>query len=153
MSQHGAGRGSFNRGFMTRYGCYLSMPTTISPPTVFPTITTDYILTFQFSSWYPKFQRSSIRSKIVRPLSHEFQQYLDSDSVIVPEGSEDVFVYIFGSLTINFNGKLSPDQPRRLLVTMRMQKKMQKRDLTIPFRSLMLKYERRSKSMAPSFPN
>lgn len=119
------------------------MPTAISTPTLFPPITSDYILSFQFSSWYPKFQRSSIRSKIIHPLSHEFQEYLDSDGVMVPEGSEDVFVYIFRLfaviLTVIFNEKLYPDQLRQLSLTMRMQKRTQKKDLTMPFRSLMHK--------------
>lgn len=58
----------------------------------FPLLTPDYILAFQFSSWYPLFARFSPRSTIVRPLGKDFKDYLDSDGVFVPEGSEDVFV-------------------------------------------------------------
>ncbi|KAG5642675.1 hypothetical protein DXG03_002359 [Asterophora parasitica] len=60
-----------------------------SPP-LFPTQTSSYILSFQFSSWYPPFSDHSIKSTIIRPLSQEFCDYLDADSVFVPEGSEDV---------------------------------------------------------------
>ena len=69
------------------------MPTAISAPTLFPTLTPEYILSFQFSSWFPIFFRLSIRSTIIRPLSQEFCEYLDSDGVMVPEGSEDLFVW------------------------------------------------------------
>lgn len=73
------------------------MPTAISSPTVFPPLTPEYILSFQFSSWFPKFSRISIRSTIIRPLDQDFFEYLDSDGVIVPEGSEDMFVFSFTS--------------------------------------------------------
>jgi len=58
----------------------------------FPLLSPDYILAFQFSSWYPSFASFSPRSTIVRPLGKGFTDYLDSDGVFVPEGSEDVFV-------------------------------------------------------------
>jgi len=59
---------------------------------LFPIQTPSYILAFQFSSWYPKFSNQSIKSTIVRPLSQEFIDYLNSESVFVPEGSEDLLV-------------------------------------------------------------
>lgn len=65
---------------------------TSSSNTLFPIQTPSYILTFQFSSWYPTFTSHSIKSKIIRPLSKEFHDYLDADGVFVPEGSEDVLV-------------------------------------------------------------
>ncbi|KAH7906499.1 cytoplasmic protein [Hygrophoropsis aurantiaca] len=90
----------------------------MTTPALFPPITPQYILAFQFSSWYPKFASSgsllksttesaissigsnnspvvrsdgslTIRSTIIRPLSAAFHAYLeDGDGVWVPEGSE-----------------------------------------------------------------
>jgi hypothetical protein len=54
----------------------------------------EYFLSFQFSCWYPKFSKITIKSHIIRPLSREFCEYLDSDGVFVPEGSEDVLVVV-----------------------------------------------------------
>ncbi|KAF9472513.1 cytoplasmic protein [Pholiota conissans] len=62
------------------------MPSSSSP---FPTLTAEYILNFQFSSWYPLFSSHSIKSTIVRPLPESFQAYLNEDGIFVPEGSED----------------------------------------------------------------
>ncbi|KAF9527542.1 D123-domain-containing protein [Crepidotus variabilis] len=56
---------------------------------IFPSISPSYVLLFQFSSWYSIFSRHSINSTIIRPLSVEFREYLDADSVFVPEGSEN----------------------------------------------------------------
>ncbi|KAJ2935149.1 hypothetical protein H1R20_g1941, partial [Candolleomyces eurysporus] len=56
---------------------------------LFPKQTPAYILSFQFSSWYPTFSDVSIKSTIVRPLSGEFREYLESESVFVPAGSEN----------------------------------------------------------------
>ena len=64
----------------------------ISP--LFPLIDHSYILSFQFSSWYPAFSDLTIKSETIRPLSQSFRDYLDSDGVFVPEGSEDAFVSI-----------------------------------------------------------
>ncbi|KAG1788856.1 D123-domain-containing protein [Suillus plorans] len=55
-----------------------------------PLQTPDYLLSFQFSSWYPTFSSISIKSTIIRPLSQAFKEYLDSDGIFVPEGSENV---------------------------------------------------------------
>ncbi|KAF5315292.1 hypothetical protein D9619_007381 [Psilocybe cf. subviscida] len=60
-----------------------------SDDALFPPLTRDYILAFQFSSWHPTFAAHSIKSTIIRPLSREFREYLDADGVFVPEGSED----------------------------------------------------------------
>ncbi|KAJ8583375.1 D123-domain-containing protein [Rhizopogon salebrosus TDB-379] len=60
----------------------------MSPP-LFPVQTPDYILSFQFSSWYPKFSSISIKSIVIRPLDEAFKEYLDSDGVFVPEGSDN----------------------------------------------------------------
>lgn len=68
------------------------MPTAISSPTLYPPQTSEYILSFQFSSWYPRFATKSVKSTIIRPLDAAFRDYLDSDGVFVPEGSDDVFV-------------------------------------------------------------
>ncbi|CAL1695946.1 unnamed protein product [Somion occarium] len=66
------------------------MPSAITPLEKFPPITPSGILAFQFSSWYPRFSNLSIKSTIIRPLSQEFREYLDSEGVFIPEGSEDV---------------------------------------------------------------
>lgn len=68
------------------------MPTAISQPTLFPSLTADGLLAFQFSSWYPRFSSHSIKSTIIRPLNEEFLDYLRSDGVFLPEGSEDLSV-------------------------------------------------------------
>ncbi|EPT05118.1 hypothetical protein FOMPIDRAFT_1027341 [Fomitopsis schrenkii] len=65
------------------------MPSPVTTPGVFPPLTADALLSFQFSSWYPKFSSLSIKSTIVRPLSKEFLEYLDADGVFMPEGAED----------------------------------------------------------------
>ncbi|KAG2145868.1 D123-domain-containing protein [Suillus clintonianus] len=57
---------------------------------IFPPQTPDYLLSFQFSSWYPTFSSISIKSTIIRPLDQAFTEYLDSDRIFVPEGSENV---------------------------------------------------------------
>ncbi|PPQ68335.1 hypothetical protein CVT24_004816 [Panaeolus cyanescens] len=56
---------------------------------IFPRLSPSYILSFQFSSWYPLFEKHTIRSTIIRPLSSEFQDYLNADGVFVPQGSEN----------------------------------------------------------------
>ncbi|KAG2065571.1 D123-domain-containing protein [Suillus decipiens] len=58
--------------------------------TTFPVQTPDYILSFQFSSWYLIFSSISIKSTIIRPLDQAFKEYLDSDGIFVPEGSENL---------------------------------------------------------------
>jgi len=62
---------------------------------LFPPQSASYILSFQFSSWYPEFRHISIKSNVIRPLSQEFRDYMNADGVFVPEGSEDVLVNIF----------------------------------------------------------
>ncbi|KAG2123314.1 D123-domain-containing protein [Suillus cothurnatus] len=57
---------------------------------IFPVQTPDYLLSFQFSSWYPTFTSISVKSTIIRPLDQVFKEYLDSDGIFVPEGSENV---------------------------------------------------------------
>ncbi|KAH7885052.1 D123-domain-containing protein [Phlebopus sp. FC_14] len=65
------------------------MSSTPSSPEL-PLLTPSYILAFQFSSWYPSFARVSPRSTILRPLDEPFINYLESDGILVPDGSEDV---------------------------------------------------------------
>jgi hypothetical protein len=65
------------------------MPTAVLPQSVFPLTTPDSILAFQFSSWYPRFKQISIKSTIVKPLEDSFREYLNSDGVFVPDGSEN----------------------------------------------------------------
>ncbi|KIK81702.1 hypothetical protein PAXRUDRAFT_832680 [Paxillus rubicundulus Ve08.2h10] len=59
-------------------------------PSVFPPFTPSYILAFQFSTWFPSFAPISLKSTIIRPLDQSFRDYLESDGIYVPEGSEDV---------------------------------------------------------------
>ncbi|KAI0763619.1 D123-domain-containing protein [Trametes elegans] len=66
------------------------MPAPVTTPALFPTLSPDALLAFQFSSWYPRFASHSIRSTVIRPLSSEFRHYLDSDGVFVPDGAEDL---------------------------------------------------------------
>ncbi|KAL4243473.1 Cell division cycle protein 123 [Abortiporus biennis] len=68
------------------------MPSPITELTLFPTLTRDAILSFQFSSWYPKYSSQSIKSTIIRPLDPEFKDYLDSEGVFIPEGAEDTLI-------------------------------------------------------------
>ncbi|KAJ7134571.1 D123-domain-containing protein [Mycena epipterygia] len=56
----------------------------------FPEFTAADILRFQFSSWYPIFSSISIKSTVIRPLPPRFLDYLHSDGVYVPEGSDDI---------------------------------------------------------------
>jgi len=67
--------------------------------TWFPIQTHSYILSFQFSRWYPLFVKQTIKSTIIRPLPTGFQEYLTSDGIFVPEGFEDrsaflIFMFI-----------------------------------------------------------
>ncbi|KAI0078931.1 D123-domain-containing protein [Panus rudis PR-1116 ss-1] len=65
------------------------MPSAISSPELFPPLSPEAILAFQFSSWYPRFSHLSMKSTVIRPLSQEFKEYLDAEGVFLPEGSED----------------------------------------------------------------
>ncbi|KAJ7784611.1 D123-domain-containing protein [Mycena metata] len=56
----------------------------------FPELSPSDVLRFQFSSWYPVFSSISVKSTILRPLPREFVDYLHSDGVYVPEGSDDL---------------------------------------------------------------
>lgn len=58
-------------------------------PAWFPPQTRSYILSFQFSHWYPLFLKHTIKSTIIRPVPAGFQEYLTSDGIFVPEGAED----------------------------------------------------------------
>ena len=76
------------------------MPSAITPLEEFPLLTPEHILAFQFSSWYPRFSTHSIKSTIIRPLSEEFREYLDSEGVFIPEGAEDLLVVSLHKLWI-----------------------------------------------------
>ncbi|KAH8102611.1 D123-domain-containing protein [Cristinia sonorae] len=66
------------------------MPSPVTPPSLFPPLSPSSILAFQFSSWYSRFSAVTIKSSVIRPLTAEFKEYLDSEGVFLPEGSEDV---------------------------------------------------------------
>ncbi|KAL1732684.1 D123-domain-containing protein [Schizophyllum commune] len=83
--------------------------------TMFPPQTPAYILNFQFSSWYPRFSSVSIKSTIIKPLPEDFADYMNEDSIFLPEGSED----IAASSTLSDDEKedadddFDSDEPRR----------------------------------------
>ncbi|KAJ7069833.1 D123-domain-containing protein [Mycena amicta] len=56
----------------------------------FPILTSGDILAFQFSAWYPVFSSITIKSTVIRPLPKNFQEYLHSEGVFVPDGADDV---------------------------------------------------------------
>lgn len=70
-------------------------PTITEPPTApiregpendgpaFPPITVKHVQNCAFSSWYPTFASSTLKSRII-PLSEEFIEYLESDGVFLP---------------------------------------------------------------------
>ncbi|KZT11891.1 D123-domain-containing protein [Laetiporus sulphureus 93-53] len=73
------------------------MPSAITTPDVLPVMSQEALLAFQFSSWYPRFSSLSIKSTVIRPLSQEFVEYLESDGVFIPEGAE----YMPGESTLS----------------------------------------------------
>ena len=73
----------------TQFVSHAKMPTAVNPQSTFPLFTPDSILAFQFSSWYPRFKQISIKSTIIKPLEDSFLEYLNSDGVFVPDGSEN----------------------------------------------------------------
>ncbi|KAL1921832.1 uncharacterized protein VTP21DRAFT_10474 [Calcarisporiella thermophila] len=58
-------------------------PTPINSGT-FPLLTREDVLNCSFSSWYGKFRRITIKSKII-PLPEDFVEYLNADGVFVPQ--------------------------------------------------------------------
>ncbi|KAG8907289.1 hypothetical protein FRC01_007737, partial [Tulasnella sp. 417] len=58
--------------------------------TVFPPLTKATVLAFQTSSWVDLFSSITIKTSVIRPLPADFRQYLESDGITIPEGSEDV---------------------------------------------------------------
>jgi hypothetical protein len=71
---------------------FLPAITMTLPTELFPATTPQNLLAFQFSAWYPKFASTTMRSKIISPLLPAFLEYLHSDGVFVPEGSENLLV-------------------------------------------------------------
>ncbi|CAE6423538.1 unnamed protein product [Rhizoctonia solani] len=56
---------------------------------LFPPLYRRDILACQTSSWYPTFQRKTIKATIINALGEDFRAYLESDGLIIPEGAED----------------------------------------------------------------
>ncbi|KAG8906631.1 hypothetical protein FRB99_006419 [Tulasnella sp. 403] len=75
------------------------------PPALFPPSTRSNIISFQTSSWYETFSAVTIKSVIIRPLSDEFREFLQSDGVTIPDGSEDVVP----ESTLSDSGSVSGD--------------------------------------------
>jgi hypothetical protein len=71
----------------------LSIAGMTSEPALFPQLTSKSILDCQFSSWYPRFSRVSIKSTIIKPLPGDFFDYLQSDGVFTPKGSDPQYVF------------------------------------------------------------
>lgn len=57
---------------------------------VFPILTHDDVLAFQFSFWYPRFNKISIKSTVIRPLGDMFRRYMLSNGVHLPDSLENV---------------------------------------------------------------
>ncbi|KAH8108660.1 D123-domain-containing protein [Phellopilus nigrolimitatus] len=57
---------------------------------MFPSLSGEDVLAFQFSTWYPQFKHISMKSTIIRPLGEDFKNYLLSDGVRIPDGSDNV---------------------------------------------------------------
>lgn len=81
------------------YQLSFSSPMT-TEPNMFPKLSCNDVLSFQFSSWYPRFAHISIKSTIIRPLSQDFLRYLHQDGVILPDGSEDVCVSLQSAMRL-----------------------------------------------------
>ena len=62
---------------------------------LFPPLTKQHIVNCSFSSWYNKFKSVTIKSKIIKPLSKEFIDYLHADSVFLPEEEEYTHLFIY----------------------------------------------------------
>ncbi|CAG8438248.1 579_t:CDS:2 [Ambispora leptoticha] len=54
-------------------------------PSQFPQLTEQHILNCAFSAWYDTFRRVTLKSQIIKPLPVEFIEYLQADSVYLPE--------------------------------------------------------------------
>jgi len=56
---------------------------------LFPQLASRDVLDCQFSVWYPKFAHVSIKSTIIKPLPPKFVEYLQTDRVFAPKGSDE----------------------------------------------------------------
>ncbi|KAJ2396807.1 hypothetical protein GGI23_003767 [Coemansia sp. RSA 2559] len=52
---------------------------------LFPPLTKEEVFNCMFSSWYPKLRNATFKSKIIKPLEHNFLTYLLSDGVFLPD--------------------------------------------------------------------
>jgi len=53
----------------------------------FPPLSRADVLACVFSAWYPTFRKHSPKASVIKPLTSEFVEYLQSDGVFLPEGS------------------------------------------------------------------
>ena len=68
---------------------------------IWPILSREDVIAFQFSSWFSTFSSLSIKSTVI-PLADEFRSYLEADGVFVPTGSENSSVHRFAlMLTID----------------------------------------------------
>ena len=49
-----------------------------------PKPTVNQVKHCQFSSWYPTFKSHTIKSRIIKPLSDTFINYLEADGIVLP---------------------------------------------------------------------
>jgi hypothetical protein len=56
----------------------------MASPREFPPVNGQDILNCSFSSWYAKYNRLSLRARIIRPLPEEFLAFLKSDGIVIP---------------------------------------------------------------------
>jgi D123 len=54
----------------------------------FPPLTRSAVLSCSFSAWYPIFRRQSPKATVIKPLHPSFVDYLESDGLFVPQGSD-----------------------------------------------------------------
>ncbi|KAH7105045.1 D123-domain-containing protein [Auriculariales sp. MPI-PUGE-AT-0066] len=67
------------------------MPGTVSSLELFPPLTRSGLRQFLTSAWYPKFQRSTIKTTTI-PLDDAFRAYMHADGVTIPRGADDRLV-------------------------------------------------------------
>jgi hypothetical protein len=75
---------------------------------IWPILSREDVITFQFSTWFSTFSSLSIKSTVI-PLEDEFRSYLEADGVFVPTGSENLSVHRF-ALTLIIDSMFTLDR-------------------------------------------
>jgi hypothetical protein len=76
---------------------------------IWPALTREDVIAFQFSSWFSTFSSLSIKSTVI-PVADEFRSYLEADGVFVPIGSENSCVFVLVKL---LSRRTIPSRPPR----------------------------------------